>query len=127
MIKNTKRIRQRVAIYARTLNKKASLEEQVFNCRTFAVKQGWQTFDIYTDHNCPDLRTDRPALMLLKHEAAARYFDIILCEHSDWLTPNVWEQRDILVSFDKLGIRPWSVQEGDLDELRIWLQINFPD
>jgi hypothetical protein len=50
-------------------------------------------------------------MSLLKAEAATGYFDIILCEHSDRITSNVWEIRDFLTSIHKIGLRPWSVQE----------------
>lgn len=117
----------RVAIYANTSNKHDSIDKQIYACRIFAMKQGWQTFDIYQDENFPHSRTDRPEMSLLKIEAAAGYFDIVLCEHSDRITPNVWEIRDFLVRSHKIGLRPWSVQEGSLDEMRIWLQETLPD
>ncbi|WP_405402661.1 recombinase family protein [Paracoccus sp. Ld10] len=117
----------RVAIYANSSNKGETIEEQIYICRTFAIKQGWQTFDIYADENWRDVRTDRPEISFLKVEASARYFDIVLCEHSDRITPNVWELRDFLVSLNKIGLRLWSVQEGPLDDLRIWLQETLPD
>lgn len=55
----------RVAIYANTSNKRDSIDRQIYACRIFAMKHGWQTFDIYQDENFPDIRTDRPEMSLL--------------------------------------------------------------
>jgi DNA invertase Pin-like site-specific DNA recombinase len=120
-------MKPRVAIYAHTSEKRDDINEQIYNCRIFAVEQGWQTFDIFLDENLPDVRTDRPDLSLLKLEAAAGYFDVVLCDHSDRITPNIWEIRDFLVNLYNLGVRSWSVQEGSLDGMRVWLQETLPD
>lgn len=79
----------RIAIYANTLNKRDIIDKQIYACRISAMKQGWQTFNIYQDENFPDIRTDRPEMSLLQIEAAAGYIDVVLCDHSDRITPNV--------------------------------------
>lgn len=53
-------------------------------------------------------------------------FDVVLCQYVDRITPNIWEQRDILIRLYATGLGTWSVEEGSLEDLRLEYQRHLP-
>ena len=88
--------------------------------------QGWRVAGVYADRNTQNLRTSGPEISRLKDDAAAGEFDVVLCQYVDRITPNIWEQRDILIRLYATGLATWSVEEGSLEDLRLEYQRHLP-
>ena len=81
----------RAAIYAHTATKRENINDQIAICKAFAEAQGWRVAGVYADRNTQNLRTSGPEISRLKDDAAAGEFDVVLCQHVDRITPNIWE------------------------------------
>lgn len=116
----------RAAIYAHTATKRENINDQIAICKAFAEAQGWRVAGVYADRNTQNLRTSGPEISRLKDDAAAGEFDVVLCQYVDRITPNIWEQRDILIRLYATGLATWSVEEGSLEDLRLEYQRHLP-
>lgn len=71
----------RVAAYARystDLQRDASLEDQLRNCRAYAARQGWPEPTVYSDAAISGARSDRPGYRALLAEASR--YDVVLVD-----------------------------------------------
>jgi len=124
---NIVRLRPHVAIYARTFNAKERVEDQVSVCNKFASSKGWTPVKVFTDLNNKNVTLDRMGISSLINAALPIHFDIVLCTHSDRLSPNIWELRELLVRLEQAGVQVWSTDEGSLKDFRTWFQVSAPD
>ena len=82
----------RVAIYCRLseedrdkLNKtddSESIKNQKSMLLQYAMQQGWEIYNIYSDDDYSGADRKRPEFNRLLHDAEERKFDIVLCRHS---------------------------------------------
>lgn len=116
----------RAAIYAHTETKRDDIQKQIKSCEAFARKQGWHVAGVYSDANNRNFLINRPELIRLVQDAAEGDFDVVLCQCIDRITLNLGLQRDMLVRLYETGLETWSVEEGPLEELRLYYQRDLP-
>ncbi|WP_073130668.1 recombinase family protein [Palleronia salina] len=115
----------RVAIYARyssSMQKAASIEDQVRLCVERADREAWTVVQTFTDMAISGASLHRPGLQSLLDHAARDGLDVILCEALDRLSR---DQADVATLFKQLsfhGVRVETLAEGQISELHVGLK-----
>ncbi|WP_239016834.1 recombinase family protein [Sphingomonas ginkgonis] len=114
-----------VLIYARystTLQREASIEDQVRICREAAEREGWAVTGIHTDYAISGGVRDRPGLNGLLEAVGRGAGTVILAESIDRLSR---DQEDIAAIFKRVafaGARIFTLSEGWVGELHVGLK-----
>ena len=115
----------RAAIYARyssDLQRETSIDDQVRLAREFAMREGWNVVECYTDHAISGSNLRRPGMQMMMQDAAAGHFEVIVAESLDRLSR---DQEDIAHIHKRLsfaGISIHTLSEGAINELHIGLK-----
>lgn len=119
----TKKIR--VGIYARFSTDKqrdASIEDQIQSCRDFAIRQGWEIVQSYSDRAISGASMFRAGIELLQRDAKAGHFDIILSEAMDRLSRNLGDIAKFHERMEHLNVKIWTMTEGHVDQMMIGMK-----
>ena len=115
----------RAVIYARyssDLQREASIEDQVRQCRARLDAEGWQLAATYTDHAMSGASRLRPGYQKLLEDARAGAFDVVVAEALDRLSR---DQEYVAALYKQLtfaGIRLVTLAEGEINELHVGLK-----
>jgi site-specific DNA recombinase len=115
----------RTVIYARyssTLQRAASIEDQIRLCRARIEHEGWQYLRAYTDRAISGASALRPAYQSLLEDARRGQFSIVVAEALDRLSR---DQEDVAGLFKRLrfaGVRLVTLAEGEVSELHVGLK-----
>jgi DNA invertase Pin-like site-specific DNA recombinase len=85
----------KVAIYARyssSLQREASIDDQVRLCEERAAREGWKITQTYADHAMSGASLMRPGIQALMEDARDGKFDLIMAESLDCISR---DQEDI--------------------------------
>jgi len=105
----------KTAIYARYSSDKqsrASIDDQVRNCRTFAKHKGWTDIEVYADEAISGTKKDRPAYQRMLADAKAKAFDVLLVDDLSRLSRDDIELKQAVRSFRFWGVRIIGVTDG---------------
>lgn len=103
----------RIAAYARyssDVQREASLEDQLRNCRAFCVRMGWPAPVEYQDAAISGARNDRPGYLRLLADAAR--FDVILVDDLSRLSRDSVETSMAIRRLKFAGVRVIGVSDG---------------
>jgi DNA invertase Pin-like site-specific DNA recombinase len=92
----------RVALYARYSSdnqRDASIEDQLRQCREYAVRQGWTVIDSYSDRAISGASLIRPGIQELLSDVSSGRFDTVLSEALDRISR---DQEDVAAVFKRL-------------------------
>ena len=112
----------RVAIYARyssSMQREASIEDQIRLCEERATCEGWKIIQTYSDRATSGASLIRPGIQELMTGAQAGKFDLILTESLDRISR---DQEDIAGVYKRLtfaGVDILTLSEGPISELQI--------
>ena len=112
----------KAAIYARyssSMQREASIEDQVRLCEERAMREGWQITQTYSDQAISGASLIRPGIQKLLTDAQAGKFSIILTESLDRISR---DQEDIAGVYKRLrfaGVQIITLSEGEISELQI--------
>ena len=112
----------RAVIYARyssTMQRDASIEDQVRACRAWIEREGARLTATYTDHAVSGQIRMRPGYQKLLEDARAGAFDVVVAEALDRLSR---DQEDVAGLFKRLsfaGIRIVTLAEGEIGDLHV--------
>ena len=115
----------RTAIYARyssSLQRDASIEDQVRVCRRRIEQEGWQAGSVYSDHGVSGASHLRTGYQKLLGDARNGMFDVLVAESLDRLSR---DQEHIAALFKLLSfanIPLVTVAEGEISELHVGLK-----
>ncbi len=115
----------RIAIYARyssSLQREASIDDQVRLCEERAAREGWKITQTYSDHAMSGASLIRPGIQALMIDARDGKFDLILAESLDRISR---DQEDIAGVYKRLrfaGVDILTLSEGPINELHIGLK-----
>lgn len=115
----------RAAIYARystDLQREASIEDQVHQCRKLIAARGWAEAGVHADGAVSGASLVRAGLQALLAEATAGRIDVVVCEALDRLSR---DQADIAGLFRQLtfvGVGIVTLAESEISELHIGLK-----
>jgi DNA invertase Pin-like site-specific DNA recombinase len=112
----------RVALYARyssDLQREASIEDQLRICREYAMHQGWNVIDSYSDRAVSGASMLRPGLQALLDDASRARFDVILAEGLDRVSRDQEDTSRIFKQLSFARIKLFTVAEGEIGELHI--------
>jgi DNA invertase Pin-like site-specific DNA recombinase len=101
----------RVAAYARYSSdsqREASLEDQLRNCRAYALRQGWPAPEVFTDAAISGARLDRPGYAAV----LAGRFDVILVDDLSRLSRDAVECQRAVRRLTFAGVRLVGVSDG---------------
>lgn len=117
----------RVGIYARfstDRQRDASIEDQIQSCRDFAIRQGWEIVQSYSDGAISGASMFRAGIELLQRDAKAGHFDIILSEAMDRLSRNLGDIAKFHERMEHLNVKIWTMTEGHVDQMIDWHEGN---
>jgi site-specific DNA recombinase len=103
----------RVAAYARystEMQREASLDDQLRNCRAYCARQGWPDPVAYTDAAMSGARGDRPGYRSLLAEA--RRYDVVLVDDLSRLSRDSAECTSAVKRLTFAGVRLVGVSDG---------------
>lgn len=103
----------RTAAYARyssEMQREASLEDQLRNCRAFCDRQGWPAPAVFTDAAASGARNDRPGYRALLE--AVHQYDVILVDDLSRLSRDSIESQRAVKRLTFAGIRLIGVSDG---------------
>lgn len=103
----------RVAAYARystDMQREASLEDQLRNCRNYCQRQGWPDPTVYTDAGISGARNDRPNYQRLL--ADAHRYDVILVDDLSRLSRDSIASAQAVKRLKFAGVRLIGVSDG---------------
>ncbi len=115
----------KAAIYARyssSMQREASIEDQVRLCEERATREGWQITQTYCDRAASGASLIRPGIQALMQDAQSGKFDLVLSESLDRISR---DQEDIAGVYKRLrfaGVKIVTLSEGDINELHIGLK-----
>ncbi len=115
----------RIAIYARyssSLQREASIDDQVRLCEERAVREGWKITQTYSDHAMSGANLMRPGIQALMEDARGGKFDLIMAESLDRISR---DQEDIAGVYKRMrfaGVDILTLSEGSINELHIGLK-----
>ena len=115
----------RAAIYARfstTMQREASIEDQVRICRERAALERCEVIEVFSDMAISGASTRRPGLQSLLALAERGGVDVILCEALDRLSR---DQADVAQLYKRLSfhdVRIITTSEGEINELHVGLK-----
>jgi site-specific DNA recombinase len=115
----------RAAIYARyssDIQRDASIEDQVRQCRARIDQEGWQRGEVYSDHAISGATTLRPGYQKMLEAARAGRFEVLVAEALDRLSR---DQENIAGLFKQLsfaGVKLITLSEGEIGELHVGLK-----
>jgi DNA invertase Pin-like site-specific DNA recombinase len=107
--------------FSSDLQNPRSAADQTRACRLYAESQGWVVVGSYEDHAISGASQQRPGFSQLVKEAAARRFDVVVCEALDRLSRKL---ADIATLHERLafhGIAIHTVQQGAITPMHIGL------
>ncbi len=113
------------ALYARyssTLQREASIEDQVRLCRERAAAEGWTVGEVFADRATSGASMLRPGLQGLLEEARRGRVEVVLAEALDRLSR---DQADVAALYKRLsfaGVRIVTLAEGEITELHVGLK-----
>ncbi|MFD1343258.1 recombinase family protein [Litorisediminicola beolgyonensis] len=115
----------RAAIYARfssSLQREASIEDQVRVCRKMLAAEGWDETEIYADMGMSGATHLRPGYQKLLEDGRAGRFDVVVSESIDRIS----RDQEHVAAFHKqmvyAGVEIRTVAEGRMNELHIGLK-----
>jgi site-specific DNA recombinase len=103
----------RIAAYARystDMQREASLEDQLRNCRNYCQRQGWPDPEIYTDAGISGARNDRPGYQRML--ANAHRYDVILVDDLSRLSRDSIASAQAVKRLKFAGVRLIGVSDG---------------
>jgi site-specific DNA recombinase len=115
---------KRVAIYARYSSenqREASIDDQVRDCRRYAVDRGWKVVGVYSDAAQSGSSAFRPDFSRLEIDARAGKFDVVLAEALDRLSRSL---SDIAAFYQRLkfaSVAIFTKSEGEISDLHVGL------
>jgi DNA invertase Pin-like site-specific DNA recombinase len=115
----------RALIYARfssDLQRDASIDDQIRECRKRAEREGWRGVSVHTDYAVSGSTTLRPGFQALQAEMRAGGAEVVLAESLDRLSR---DQEHIAGFFKQarfLGVRVVTLAEGEISELHVGLK-----
>ncbi len=115
----------RIAIYARyssSLQREASIDDQVRLCEERAAREGWKITQTYSDHAMSGASLMRPGIQALMEDARGGKFDLIMAESLDRISR---DQEDIAGVYKRMrfaGVAIITLSEGPINELHIGLK-----
>lgn len=118
-------LQPRALIYARfsfDLQRDASTDDQVRECRKRADHEGWRVVSVHTDYAVSGLTTLRPGFQALQAEMRAGGAEVVLAESLDRLSR---DQEHIAGFFKQArfcGVRVVTLAEGEISELHVGLK-----
>jgi DNA invertase Pin-like site-specific DNA recombinase len=116
----------RVALYARYSSDQQnplSVEDQLFLCREWAEREGWQVVGSYDDAAISGASvTLRPGVQALLKDAEAGRFDMVLAEALDRVSRDQADTATLYkyLQFARVPLR--TVAEGEITELHVGLK-----
>ncbi|MBV0914217.1 recombinase family protein [Anianabacter salinae] len=115
----------RAAVYARyssSMQRDASIEDQVRICQARALREGWDIVQTFSDVAISGATMQRPGLQSLLSHAESGRIDVVLAEALDRLSR---DQADVATLFKRLsfhGVRIVTLAEGEVSELHVGLK-----
>ncbi len=102
----------RACIYARVSTDDQKCDLQLFECREYAARSGWEIGAEYIDKGISGMKRDRPALSRLLKDAQLRKFEIVLVYKIDRFgrsLQNLVQHVDLLTA---AGVRFIAITQG---------------
>jgi site-specific DNA recombinase len=115
----------RAAIYARYSSDNqsaASINDQVRICRADIDRHGGGVAGVYTDQAISGASTLRPRYQKLLEDARDGAFGLVVAEGLDPLSRDLADVATLYKHLSYLGIRLWTVAEGDISSLHVGLK-----
>jgi site-specific DNA recombinase len=116
----------RAAIYARYSSKlqdHRSIEDQIRICRERAQREGWSVIEVYEDAGISGAAmVNRPGLLRLRADAAAKKFEIIVAESIDRISRDLADISTFYRDLKNRGVRINTVGEGEIEFLHVGLK-----
>jgi site-specific DNA recombinase len=115
----------RTAIYARYSSDNqspASIDDQVRICRAEIDRHGGEVAGVYSDHAISGASTLRPGYQKLLEDARDGAFGLVVAEGLDRLSRDLADVATLYKHLSYLGIRLWTVAEGDISSLHVGLK-----
>lgn len=115
----------RAAVYARyssSMQREASIDDQVRLCSERAAHEGWELGQTFTDMAISGASMHRPGLQSLIEQAEQGAFGVVIAEALDRLSR---DQADMAILFKRLsflGVRIITLAEGEISELHVGLK-----
>ena len=114
--------RRRAVIYARYSTDKQrqeSIADQIELCRRYAVQQGWDVVDTYTDAAISGASRHRPGFLKLVDDAGRRRFDVVVSEGIDRLGRRLADTSDLYDRLNFHNIKLYTPHLGEITTLHI--------
>ena len=114
--------RLRAVIYARYSTDKQrqeSIADQIELCRRYAVQQGWEVVDTYTDAAISGASRHRPGFLKLVDDAGRRRFDVVVSEGIDRLGRRLADTSDLFDRLNFHNIKLYTPHLGEITTLHI--------
>src|SRR6476469_1589642 len=115
----------RAVIYARyssTMQRDASIEDQVRACRAWIEREGATLTATYTDHAVSGQIRMRPGYQKLLEDARAGAFDVVVAEALDRLSRDQEEVAGLFKHLHYAGAKLVTLAEGEISELNVGLK-----
>ncbi|MEQ9634835.1 MAG: recombinase family protein [Devosia marina] len=113
------------AIYARyssDLQRDASIEDQVRQCRARIEAEGWTLAGVYSDHATSGASNLRPGYQKLLEDARSGAFDVVLAEALDRLSRDLEATASLYKQLTFAGVRLVTLSEGEVSDLHVGLK-----
>jgi site-specific DNA recombinase len=115
----------RAIVYTRhssDLQRDASIEDQIRECRAFIERQGWLYQHAYIDRALSGASTVRPGYQLMLEGARERRFDVAVAESLDRFSRDQEDVAALYKRFRFAGISLVTLAEGAITELHVGLK-----
>lgn len=110
----------RCAIYTRYSShnqREASLADQERECREYAVRNGWDVVEVYSDAAISGGSDQRPSYQRLLNDARSRKFGIVLAEALDRLSRRLADTAKLHDELSFLEIRLFTKDQGEITKM----------
>ena len=107
----------RAAIYARfssDAQRDVSIDIQVRQCTELIERKGWSVAGVYADYAMTGRNDDRPEFQRMRSDMEAGAWDVLVVYKQDRLARNMALAQSFKSSLFALGVRLWSVREGEV-------------
>lgn len=114
--------RLRAVIYARYSTDKQrqeSIADQIELCRRYAVQQGWEVVDTYTDAAISGASRHRPGFLKLVDDAGRRRFDVVVSEAVDRLGRRLADTSDLYDRLSFCNVKLYTPHVGEITTIHV--------
>ncbi|WP_424511193.1 recombinase family protein [Rhodovulum steppense] len=112
----------RAALYARYSTDKQnpkSIDDQLYECRVRARREGWEVIDEYVDRAMSSAVNDRPGYVRLLEDIEKGKFEIVLSESMDRISRDNLDIAYLWKLVEHHGVEIHTLDQGKMDFIRV--------